>query len=156
MTIMNNIWRWILGIFVGLVIIGFLVSVRSNQANYNAAHGDTQTSFQEVTWEWVQLNDQTKNEVTNIPDPSKYNILFHADGTLEGKADCNNFAGTYSQENGGFSITLGPSTLAYCGDQSMDSQYLALLSSVVAGGPAGTGQFALETAGGAQRLDFKN
>jgi hypothetical protein len=52
------------------------------------------------------------------------------------RADCNNFTGAYSQENG-FSITLGASKMAFCGEESLDQQYLTLLGSVVAGGPDG-------------------
>jgi putative lipoprotein len=56
----------------------------------------------------------------------------------------------------GFSLMLGPSTMAFCGEESLDQQFLALLSSVAAGGPDGSGGFALETAGGAERLNFEN
>jgi hypothetical protein len=38
----------------------------------------------------------------------------------------------------------------------MDQQYLSLLSSVVAGGPDGQGNLALENAGGEQRMLFEN
>jgi heat shock protein HslJ len=51
--------------------------------------------------------------------PKKYTIIFNTDGTFEGQADCNAISGTYSQENG-FTITLGPSTLAFCGEDSLD------------------------------------
>jgi hypothetical protein len=39
---------------------------------------------------------------------------------------------------------------------NLDRQDLALLSSVAAGGPCGAGGLALETAGGEQRMPFKN
>jgi hypothetical protein len=42
------------------------------------------------------------------------------------------------------------------GEASLDQQYLALLSSVAAGGPDGASNLALETAGGEQRMLFKN
>jgi heat shock protein HslJ len=89
-----------------------------------------------------------------VPDPNLYTITFYEDGTLSGKADCNSFNGTYSQDNG-FVITLGPSTMAFCGEASLDRQYLTLLGSIVAGGPDGIGGLALETAGGEQRMLFK-
>ena len=44
--------------------------------------------------------------------------------------------------------------MAACG--TLDSQYLTLLNQVAAGGPDGAGNLALETAGGAQRMLFKN
>ncbi len=36
---MKNIWRWIIGIVVGLVVIGVLFTVRSNKQAYNIARG---------------------------------------------------------------------------------------------------------------------
>jgi len=119
-----------------------------------ASSSDTITG---IVWQWTSLTDRSsENETTTaVPNPENYTITFNEDGTLEGKADCNTFSGTYSQENG-FSITIGAVTRAYCGDTSMDTQYLQLLGSVAAGGPDGQGGFALETAGGAQRMEFKN
>jgi heat shock protein HslJ len=117
-----------------------------------ASSSDTITG---IVWQWTSLTDRVTGEETTIPNPENYTIIFNEDGTLEGKADCNNFSGTYSQENG-FAITLGPTTMAYCGETSMDTQYLQLLGSVAAGGPDGQGGLALETAGGAQRMEFQN
>ena len=108
-----------------------------------------------IVWQWTSVTDRVTGEETTVPNPENYTITFNEDGTLEGKADCNTFSGTYSQENG-FTITLGPTTKAYCGETSMDTQYLQLLGSVAAGGPDGQGGLALETAGGAQRMEFKN
>jgi heat shock protein HslJ len=108
-----------------------------------------------IVWQWTSVTNQTTKETTTVPAPENYTIIFNTDGTLTGKADCNNFAGTYSQQNG-FSITLGPSTMAYCGETSLDTQYLHLLGSIAAGGPDGSGGLALETAGGEQRMLFKN
>jgi heat shock protein HslJ len=108
-----------------------------------------------ILWQWVSVTNQSTGEMTGVPNPESYTITFNADGTLNGKADCNTFSGTYSQE-GGFTITLGASTMAFCGEASLDQQYLALLGSVAAGGPDGTGGLALETAGGEQRMLFTN
>ena len=107
-----------------------------------------------IVWQWTSVTDAGKT--TTVPDPTKYTIIFNTDGSLTGQADCNNFTGVYSQANGGFTIKLGASTLAFCGGASLDQQYLHLLSNVTAGGPDGAGGLALETAGGAQRMMFKN
>jgi heat shock protein HslJ len=112
-------------------------------------------SIQEIIWQWSSVTNQTTGEGTIVPNAENYTITFHADGTLDGKADCNQFSGTYSQENG-FIITLGTSTMAYCGDASLDQQYLTLLGNVVAGGLDGAGGLALENAGGEQRMLFQN
>jgi heat shock protein HslJ len=106
-----------------------------------------------IIWQWTTVTDQGKT--TTVPNPENYTIIFNTDGTLNGKADCNTFNGIYSQQNG-FTIKLGASTMAYCGDASLDLQYTQLLSNVAAGGPDSAGGLALETAGGAQRMLFKN
>lgn len=108
-----------------------------------------------IVWQWTSVTNQTTRETSTVPNPEDYTIVFNADGTLTGKADCNTFAGTYSQE-GGFSITIGATTMAACGEDSLDGQYLQLLGAVAAGGPDGTGGLALETAGGEQRMIFAN
>ena len=120
-----------------------------------AAAPVTQTELVDIVWQWTSMTDQTTKETKIVPTPENYTIIFNADGTLNGKADCNIFAGAYSQANG-FAIKLGPSTMAYCGEESLDTLYLQLLSSVAAGGPDGAGNLALETAGGAQRMLFNN
>jgi len=106
-----------------------------------------------VSWKWQSVTNQDTDEMTTVPNPENYTIEFNEDGTFIGKADCNNIAGTYSTENG-FAITLGPSTLAFCGEASLDTVYLDLLSNIAAGGPDGAGGLALETAGGQQRMLF--
>ena len=113
------------------------------------------TTIEDVIWQWASVTNRSTNETTTVPDPENYTITFNSDGTLTGKADCNTFSGTYSTE-GGFFITLGPITMAACGEDSLDQQYLQLLGEVVAGGPDGAGGFALETAGGEKRMTFQN
>ena len=106
-----------------------------------------------IVWQWMSVTDQTTKQTTTVPNPASYTIIFNVDGTTSGKADCNSFTGTWSQQNG-FDIEVVPNVMAACG--TMDSQYLTLLNQVAAGGPDGAGGLALETAGGAQRMLFKN
>jgi heat shock protein HslJ len=147
---MNKTTKWILWIAILLI---FLLVVA-----YLAKNSSTPTStdsVQGIVWQWTSLTNKPTGETTTIDNPENYTITFNADDTLNGKADCNNFTGTYSQESG-FSITLGATTMAFCGEESLDQQYLTLLSSVVAGGPDGAGGLALENAGGEQRMLFQN
>jgi heat shock protein HslJ len=109
----------------------------------------------DIVWQWTSVKNKTTNETTTVSTPENYTITFRKDGTLSGKADCNNFTGTYTQTSG-FDITLGASTMAACPEGSLDQQYLQLLSDIVAGGPDGAGGLALETAGGEKRMLFKN
>lgn len=108
-----------------------------------------------VVWQWQSVTNRDTNETTTVPNPENYTIEFNEDGTFNGQADCNSISGTYSQE-GGFSITLGPTTMAFCGEASLDTVYLDLLSNVAAGGPDGAGGLALETPGGQQRMLFED
>jgi heat shock protein HslJ len=138
-----------------LITVGLCTGLVVLAACASSAKSPTAESIQGILWQWTTLTNQTTKETTTVPNPENYTITFNDDGTLEGKADCNTFSGTYSQENG-FSIKLGATTMMYCGDASLDQQYLQLLGSVAAGGPDGAGNLALETAGGEQRMIFKN
>lgn len=140
-------------IFVILICLGFIsLAACGSGSSSEAASGSSITG---VVWQWQSVTNQNSNETTTVPNPENYTIEFKEDGTFTGKADCNQIAGTYSQENG-FSLTLGPSTLAFCGEASLDTVYLDLLSNIAAGGPDGAGGLALETAGGQQRMLFKS
>ena len=119
---------------------------------------DTETTGTEITdivWQWERVTDRPTSETTTVPDPENYTLIFRDDDTFSGQADCNEISGTYSQE-GGFSLTLGPSTMAYCGENSLDQLYIDLLNGVAAGGPDGGGGFALEWAGAEKRMEFSN
>lgn len=135
-----------------LAFLGVLLLLAACTQEATPAPAD---SIQGIVWQWTSLANKTAGETTEITNPENYTITLNTDGTLNGKADCNTFNGTYTQENG-FSITLGATTMAYCGDASLDQQYLGLLGSVAAGGPDGAGNLALENAGGEQRMLFKN
>ncbi len=147
----RNSYSWARLIGLGLISVVLLAACAPAAAPAPAPTN----SITGIVWQWTSVTNQTTKETTTVPTPQNYTITFNTDGTLTGKADCNNFTGTYSQQNG-FTIKLGASTMAFCGEASLDQQYLHLLSNVAAGGPDGTGGLALETAGGEQRMLFKN
>ena len=138
-----------------VTLLAYLMFTLLIAACTQAAISTPTDSIQDIVWQWTSATNKTTNETTTVSNPENYTIIFRTDGTLDGKADCNPFSGTYTQEND-FSIKLGASTMMYCGDASMDQQYLELLGSVAAGGPDGEGGLALETAGGEQRMLFNN
>ncbi len=80
-----------------------------------------------VNWQWVSLTNPVSG-TTAVNDPTRYTVLFNTDGTAAIKADCNNVGASYTADAGSISITLGPSTLAACPEDSLDQQYLASLS----------------------------
>ena len=113
----------------------------------------TVNPIQNIIWKWLTVTQRSTGVQTNIPNPGDYTISFYPDGSMSGVADCNTFNGTYSQSSG-FKINIGATTTVFCGEGSLDQEYMRLLSEVVAGGPDGSGNLALETAGGAERMMF--
>lgn len=109
----------------------------------------------DIVWRWTSVTNRPTGEKTTVPNPPDYTITFRDNETLSGQADCNTFTGTYTQE-GGFFITAKPDVMAACGGDSLDQRYFELLDAIVASGPDGAGGFALETAGGEQRMEFAN
>ena len=88
------------------------------------------TAITEITWQWSSLTETQPASQSVVPDPENYTLQLGADGTLNIKADCNMVGGSYSLEAESLTINLGPSTMAFCGEQSLDLQYLELLAAV--------------------------
>jgi len=76
-----------------------------------------------TTWQWVGFTDPA-NGPLEIPNPEDYLLDLQADGSFLVKADCNNGSGVYTVDGSSISFVLGPLTRAYCGDDSLDTQYL--------------------------------
>lgn len=113
------------------------------------------SSMHDIEWQWRELSGGAVNPAKTIPNPENYTLILRTDGSFSGKADCNNIAGTYTNNGGDFSFSLGPSTMMACGPDSMDQEYTRILSNITSGGPSGS-DFALATAGGAERMTFTN
>ena len=87
-------------------------------------------SILDISWQWVELVETEPASQSIVPDPENYTLAFHADGTLDIQADCNQVKATFSQQGSALIIELGPSTMAFCGDDSLDQQFLASLDQV--------------------------
>lgn len=73
----------------------------------------------------IQYNDGT----LIVPDAAaNYTVEFLEDGQLGVQADCNRVLGEYVGEDGILEIVLGPSTLAACGPNSIDTEFTRALS----------------------------
>jgi heat shock protein HslJ len=83
-----------------------------------------------VEWQWSGLVETEPAAQSVVPHPENYTLVFQPDGALDVKADCNMVGGSYTLEGNALTIELGPSTMAYCGEQSSDQQYLDLLGRV--------------------------
>jgi heat shock protein HslJ len=83
-----------------------------------------------IEWQWTGLVETMPAAQSVVPDPENYTLLLQPDGGRHIKADCNMVGGSHTLEGNGLTIALGPSTMAYCGEHSLDQQYLKLLSNV--------------------------
>lgn len=87
-----------------------------------------------IVWQWAHLVETNPPDQLDVPDPQNYTLIFRDDGAVNIKADCNQVIGTYTLNGDKLAITLGPSTMAFCGESSLDQQYLTALSKVDAVG----------------------
>ena len=106
-----------------LVISLLVISVFAACGAQSAGKAD----IMDVTWQWAGLIETEPASQSVVPDPENYTLTLHADGTLDIKADCNMVSGSYVLDGNSLSIKLGPSTLAFCGEQSLDQLFLQSL-----------------------------
>lgn len=107
-------------------------------------------------WQWAGFQQSNNSEKkTTVPDPENYTLAFFSDGTYYIKADCNSGSGNYTLE--GNSLTFGPATITLiaCESDSMDSEYLALLSDVQSAAFE-NGQLVLYSQNAGDRMFFNN
>ena len=140
-------------LILALVVIAVLIAAVYLMGGGKGQKSGPPKGVANITWQWVDLVEKAPASQSVVPDPQNYTITFKDDGKVDIKADCNNVSGTYKWDKQGLKIELGPSTQAACGEQSLDQQFLDLLSQVVTGGLDGDRLY-LETAGGAQRMGF--
>ncbi|MGZ3588217.1 MAG: META domain-containing protein [Candidatus Limnocylindrales bacterium] len=82
------------------------------------------------TWQWTASTTTLPASQSVVPDPSLYTLTFKSDGTIAVKSDCNSASGTYTTSGASMSITLGPTTLAICGSDSLDQAFRTSLALV--------------------------
>lgn len=77
-------------------------------------------------WQLEQI--RYRDGVRLVPaSSSNYTLEFMANGNLAIRADCNQVSGSYTQNDSGLTIELGPTTLAACLPESIDQEYLQAL-----------------------------
>ncbi|RME85784.1 MAG: META domain-containing protein [Caldilineae bacterium] len=85
-----------------------------------------------TTWQWQELHESEPASVSVPRDPEKYTLTFLEDGSVSIQADCNRAQATYSLEGNNLVLLPGPATLAFCGEDSLDTLFLQMLGKVVA------------------------
>lgn len=77
-----------------------------------------------VTWQWEHFASGA--EAFDVTEPN-YTLTFGDEGALHIKADCNTVLGRYTAEDSTLTITLGPSTLVACPEESLGSDFTSYL-----------------------------
>jgi len=129
---------FLLTIGIMLVVLSACGSAETPTEEPTAAPTATEETLQttsldsilDISWQWIQLIETEPASQSVVPLPEDYTIVFRPDDSAEIKADCNQVLGTYTQQGSALILTLGPSTLAACGEDSLDQQYLAFLDQV--------------------------
>ena len=94
-----------------------------------------------TTWKWSASTTTQPASQSVVPNPDDYTIIFNPNQSFQAKADCNQVSGTWTSTTGnGLDLTLGPSTLAACGADSLAPMFVADLDKVTA--------YVLDTSGG--------
>jgi heat shock protein HslJ len=111
-------------LFTILVAVGLLVAGPLAPA----AWADSHDQITGIQWQWAELTETEPASQSVVPDPENYVLILNTDGSANLKADCNQVQWTYTLEDSTLTFnTLGPSTLAYCGDDSLDQLFLSKL-----------------------------
>ena len=91
-------------------------------ASFTAQPEATIEGILDIVWKWQ--GTLTPADLITVEEPDQYTIRFTSDGTISIKADCNAAGGTYTLGDGSVQITLGPTTLAACGPDSLGDRFL--------------------------------
>jgi heat shock protein HslJ len=83
-----------------------------------------------IEWQWTALKETLPAAQSLVPNPESFTITFTEDATFSLNADCNVGGGTYISTGASLFISDGPLTMAYCGEQSLDSLFLSSLAQV--------------------------
>ena len=84
----------------------------------------------DITWQWASVNETEPAAQSVVPNPENYTLTLNADGTHSLKVDCNMAGGAYTLDGDQLTLGPGPMTLAFCGEESLDMQFLAFLAMV--------------------------
>ncbi len=83
-------------------------------------------------WQWLEFQDSAEGEEASdilVADPGRYTLMLRSDNTADIQADCNRVSWTYATEGSRLTFDdLGPTTLAFCGEESLDRRYLERLA----------------------------
>ena len=82
----------------------------------------------DIVWQWQKRTSNMGEEtLITVPDPAVYTLTFNADGSFNAQVDCNSVQGSYATDMpGNIFMQAGPSTMAFCGEDSLDQEMLKM------------------------------
>ena len=132
---------------IGLILVFPLIIVACSSR-------PTIQTITDINWQWSEMAEKEPASQSLVPNPENYTLLLSSDGSLNIKADCNMVQGSYTLDGSALTIELGPSTMAFCGEESLDYLFLGLLGNVESFAVE-DGQLILELKDSAGRMNFK-
>ena len=82
----------------------------------------------DTIWQWQKRTSNMGEELLiTVPDPEVYTLTFNPDGVFNAQVDCNNVQGQYATDMpGNIFMEAGPSTMVFCGEESVDQEMLKM------------------------------
>ena len=118
-----------------------------------SACGSPSPSLLGTQCQWATVTTGIAQEP--IQNPKNYVLIFHEDGNFNGQADCNMISGTYEMDESALTLSIGPTTLAECGHDSLHEGFMGFLKYVERYELKDTRK-TLFLSDGSTRLGFKN
>lgn len=83
-----------------------------------------------IKWQWAGLVGTSSVNQSVVPNKESYTLEFLPDGIYSITTECNSGSGNYTLDGNSLNLAPGMITLVYCGPESLEPQYISLLSSV--------------------------
>jgi heat shock protein HslJ len=106
---------------------GTLVFASAEAVDAGPGSAALRSALQANPWQWASFAGPAGQY--DVESPANYQLIFHEDGTVDLKSDCNNVSGTYTLDGIKISILMGPETLAACSSGSRSDEFLRDLGS---------------------------
>ncbi len=126
----------------------------SNTSAQNGAESVDHANITNIKWQWTGTVGTSSNQSV-APNKEQYTLEFLPDGTYSMTTDCNSGSGNYTLDGQSLAIEPGIITLVYCGEQSLEPQYLSLLGSVTSMALE-DGQLLLSVGNNSEKMVFIN
>jgi heat shock protein HslJ len=96
----------------------------------SAVEAPDTTNLVGTVWQWIRFDDFGEINSFEVADPTNYTIKFLTDGSYQLQNDCNSGGGSYEVDSLSLNILPGVSTLAACGEESLDQEFSSKLTQV--------------------------